>query len=47
MRINNEVKLDINTLIDELLIEIKSNLMAPKEPKPSDMPKAKSVNFGK
>ena len=44
---NNEVKLDINTLIDELLIEIKSNLMAPKEPKPSDMPKAKSVNFGK
>jgi hypothetical protein len=44
---NNEVKLDINTLIDELLIEIKSNLMAPKEPKPSDMPKSKSVNFGK
>lgn len=44
---NNEVKLDINSLIDELLVEVKSNLMAPKEPKPSDMPKAKSINFGK
>lgn len=44
---NNEVKLDINSLIDELLVEVKSNLMAPKEPKPSDIPKAKSINFGK
>ena len=43
---NNEVKLDINALIDELLTEVKSNLMVPKEPKPNDMPKAKSINLG-
>lgn len=42
---NNEVKLDINTLIDELLTEVKSNLMAPKEPKPNDMPKGKAINL--
>lgn len=42
---NNEVKLNINVLIDELLVEVKSNLMVPKEPKPSDMPKSKSINF--
>lgn len=44
---NNELKLDMNSLIDELLAEVRSNLMAPKEPKPSDMPKAKSINFGR
>lgn len=43
---NNETKLNINNLIDELLIEVKNNLMIPKEAKPNDIPKGKSINFG-
>jgi hypothetical protein len=43
---NNEIKLSVDNLIDELLVEIKNNLMIPKEAKPNDMPKGKSINFG-
>ena len=42
-----EENLNISLLVDELLIEIKSNLMVEKENKKQDMSKAKSINFDK
>lgn len=42
-----EENLNIYSLVDELLIEIKSNLMVEKENKQQDMSKGKSINFYK
>jgi hypothetical protein len=44
---NKEDNLNISSLVDELLIEIKSNLMVEKENKKQDMSKGKAINFVK
>jgi|LakMenEpi03Aug12_release.lakeMendotaPanAssembly.Ray.scaffolds.fasta_scaffold01223_3 hypothetical protein len=42
-----EDTLSISSLVDELLVEVKSNLMVEKESKKNDMYKSKSINFDK
>jgi hypothetical protein len=44
---NQEENLSISSLVDELLFEVKSNLMVEKENKKHDMYKGKSINFDK
>jgi uncharacterized membrane protein len=44
---NQEENLSISSLVDELLLEVKSNLMVEKENKKNDMHKGKSINFDK
>jgi hypothetical protein len=44
---NQEENLSISSLVDELLLEVKSNLMVEKENKKHDMYKGKSINFDK
>lgn len=44
---NQEENLNISSLVDELLLEVKSNLMVEKENKKQDMLKGKSINFDK
>ena len=44
---NQEENLSISLLVDELLLEVKSNLMVEKESKKHDMYKGKSINFDK
>jgi hypothetical protein len=44
---STEASLSISSLVDELLIEVKSNLMVEKEIKKNDMSRGKSINFDK
>ncbi|MEY2986133.1 MAG: hypothetical protein RJB24_362 [Candidatus Parcubacteria bacterium] len=44
---STETSLSISSLVDELLIEVKSNLMVEKEIKKNDMSRGKSINFDK
>lgn len=44
---SQEENLNISSLIDELLLDIKSNLMVEKENKKNDIYKGKSINFDK
>jgi hypothetical protein len=42
---SQEEKLSVNGLLDELLSEVKSNLMVPKEPTKNNMPQGRSIKF--
>lgn len=42
---NQEEKLSVDGLLDELLSEVKSNLMVPKEPTKNNIPQGRSIKF--
>lgn len=42
---SQEEKLSVDGLLDELLSEVKSNLMVPKEPTKNNMPQGRSIKF--